>query len=203
MDDNGGAQDSKQVEIQVVASSLLSSSTSDGEISPRRMRNIKKVYNATSKIDDVHFANFALFDGIDPINFDKAIQVEKWTMEMDQEIDAIKGNETWESMELLTNKQALGEIGVQNKVEVRWWMLKELKCTQRSETVLFCDNGSAIALSKNPVFHGRSKHIRIKYHFITDLVKDGEMIVKHCKTQDQVAYIFTKVLKFDLFVKFK
>ncbi|KAL0549594.1 hypothetical protein IC582_014080 [Cucumis melo] len=83
------------------------------------------------------------------------------------------------------------------------WMLKELECTQRSETVLFCDNGSAITLSKNPVFHGRSKHIIIKYHFIRDLVKDGEMIVKYCKTQDQVADIFTKVLKFDLFVKFR
>ncbi|TYJ96006.1 integrase [Cucumis melo var. makuwa] len=83
------------------------------------------------------------------------------------------------------------------------WMLKELKCIQKCETVLFCDNGSAIALSKNPVFHGRSKHIRIKYHFIRDLVKDGEVIVKYCKTQDQVADIFTKALKFDLFVKFR
>ncbi|KAL4032606.1 hypothetical protein IC575_005686 [Cucumis melo] len=83
------------------------------------------------------------------------------------------------------------------------WMLKELKCTEKCETVLFCDNGSAIALSKNPVFHGRSKHIRIKCHFIRDLVKDGEVIVKYCKTQDQVADIFTKALKFDLFVKFR
>ncbi|KAL0551073.1 hypothetical protein IC582_010150 [Cucumis melo] len=83
------------------------------------------------------------------------------------------------------------------------WMLKELKCTRKCETVLFCDNGSAIALSKNPVFHGRNKHIIIKYHFIRDLVKDGEVIVKYCKTQDQVADIFTKALKFDLFVKFR
>ncbi|KAL0540040.1 hypothetical protein IC582_024268 [Cucumis melo] len=83
------------------------------------------------------------------------------------------------------------------------WMLKELKCTKKCETVLFCDNGFAIALSKNPIFHGRSKHIRIKYHFIRDLVKDGEVIVKYCKTQDQVADIFTKALKFDLFVKFR
>ncbi|XP_050946570.1 secreted RxLR effector protein 161-like [Cucumis melo] len=50
---------------------------------------------------------------------------------------------------------------------------------------------AAGSLSKNPVFHGRSKHIRIKYHFIRDLVKDGEVIVKYCKTQDQVADIFT------------
>ena len=62
------------------------------------------------------------------------------------------------------------------------WILKELKYSQEKGTVLFCDNNSTIALSKNPVFHGRSKHIRIKYHFIRDLVKEGEVIIKHCKS---------------------
>ncbi|KAK0608154.1 hypothetical protein LWI29_026328 [Acer saccharum] len=83
------------------------------------------------------------------------------------------------------------------------WMLKELKCFQEEGTVLYCDNNSAIALSKNPVFHGRSKHIRIKYHYIRDLVKDGEVVVKHCKTQHQIADIFTKALKTETFVKLK
>ncbi|KAL0556644.1 hypothetical protein IC582_005158 [Cucumis melo] len=518
IDENKVAQELEQAEIQAVesSSSSTSSSTSDDEISPRRMRSIQEIYNTTNRINNDHFANIALFAGVDPVSFDEAIQDEKWKIAMDQEIDAIRRNETWELMELPTNKQALGvnwvyrtklksdgnvekykarlvvkgykqEYGVdyeeifapvtrietirlilslaaqngwkvyqmdvksaffnghlkeeifvaqplgyvqrgeeekvyklkkalyglkqaprawysridsfflkmgfrrcsyehalyvkedkygkflivslynfmkkefemsdmglihyflgievnQNEGEIvisqqkyahdllkknrmenaspcntpmdanlklckddigeavdpslyrslvgslmyltatrpdilfavsmlsrfmtnpkrshwvvfdwggnvedhkstsgyvfsmgsgvfswtskkqsvvalstteaeyislaavgcqalwLWSMLKELKCTQKCETVLFCDNGSAIALSKNPVFHGRSKHIRIKYHFIRDLVKDGEVIVKYCKTQDQVADIFTKTLKFDLFVKFR
>jgi len=83
------------------------------------------------------------------------------------------------------------------------WMLKELKYSQEKETVLYCDNNSAIALSKNPVFHGRSKHIRIKYHYIRHLIKEGEVVVKHCKTQNQIADIFTKALKAETFVKLK
>ena len=55
--------------------------------------------------------------------------------------------------------------------------------------MLYCDNNSAIALSKNPVFHGSSKHIRIKYHYIQDLIKEGEVVVKHCKTASDCRHI--------------
>ncbi|KAH7848490.1 hypothetical protein Vadar_003382 [Vaccinium darrowii] len=83
------------------------------------------------------------------------------------------------------------------------WILEELKHHQVKGTTLFCDNSSAISLTKNPVFHGKSKHIRIKFHFIRDLVKDGEIVVEYCKTQDQLADIFTKALKCDTFNKMK
>ncbi|KAL4017383.1 hypothetical protein IC575_020935 [Cucumis melo] len=86
----------------------MPSSTSDDEISPRRMRSIQEIYNTTNRINEDHFANFALFAGVDPVTFDEAIQDEKWKIAMDREIDAIRRNETWELMELPTNKQALG-----------------------------------------------------------------------------------------------
>jgi hypothetical protein len=40
-------------------------------------------------------------------------------------------------------------------------------------TVIYCDNQTCIKLSKNPVFHDRSKHIEIRYHFIKDRVQKG------------------------------
>ena len=40
-------------------------------------------------------------------------------------------------------------------------------------TVILCDNQSVIRLSENPVFHDRSKHIDIRYHFIRDMVQRG------------------------------
>eukprot|EP00253_Pinus_taeda_P014612 PITA_14612 len=36
--------------------------------------------------------------------------------------------------------------------------------------VIYCDNQSCVNLTENPVFHDRSKHIEIKYHFIRDYV---------------------------------
>ena len=83
------------------------------------------------------------------------------------------------------------------------WILSELKYEQVEETTLFCDNSLPISLIKNYVFHWKSKHIRIKYHFIRDLVKDDEINVMHCKTQEQIADIFTKTLKHDVFKKMK
>ena len=59
---------------------------------------------------------------------------------------------------------------------------------------VFCDNTSAINLSKNPVQHSKSKHIEICYHFIRDLVEDKVMCLEFIHTNNQKADIFTKPL---------
>ena len=56
------------------------------------------------------------------------------------------------------------------------------------------DSKSALALAKNLVFHERSKHIRIKYHFIRDCLEDGSIKASHIATTDQLADILTKSL---------
>ncbi|XP_051145340.1 uncharacterized mitochondrial protein AtMg00810-like [Andrographis paniculata] len=66
---------------------------------------------------------------------------------------------------------------------------------------LFCDNTSAINISKNPVQHGRTKHIDIRYHFIRDLVENEVCDLKHIGTNDQKADILTKALHADRFEK--
>lgn len=78
------------------------------------------------------------------------------------------------------------------------WMrriLKELGHTQMGSIVVNCDNNSAIKLSKNPVLHGRSKHIDLRFHFLRDLTKDGVVELVYCGTQEQIAYLMTKPLK--------
>jgi hypothetical protein len=59
---------------------------------------------------------------------------------------------------------------------------------------LLIDNRSAEELSKNPVFHERSKHIDTRYHFIRECVTNGKVEVKHVSTDDQLAEILTKAL---------
>ena len=52
-------------------------------------------------------------------------------------------------------------------------LLSELTSTPRRTVTMFVDNNSAIALMKNLVFHGRSKHIDTKYHFIRECIERG------------------------------
>jgi hypothetical protein len=56
------------------------------------------------------------------------------------------------------------------------------------------DNKSAIQLSKNPVFHDRSKHIEVRYHYIRECIDSGLIAVELIGTNDQLADIFTKAL---------
>eukprot|EP00253_Pinus_taeda_P021776 PITA_21776 len=55
--------------------------------------------------------------------------------------------------------------------------------------VIYCDNQSCIKLTENPVFHDRSKHIGIRYHFIRDYVKKGVVKLEYISTDEQVADI--------------
>eukprot|EP00253_Pinus_taeda_P010962 PITA_10962 len=73
-------------------------------------------------------------------------------------------------------------------------MLRSLGQEKAKATMIFCDNSSAIALSKNSVFHKRKKHIDTRFHYIRELVNNGEIVLEHCRTQEQVADILTKPL---------
>ena len=59
---------------------------------------------------------------------------------------------------------------------------------------IYCDNTSAINISKNPIQHSRTKHIEIRHHFIRELVKDGTLTLEFIHTDDQKADLFTKPL---------
>ena len=51
-------------------------------------------------------------------------------------------------------------------------------------TIIYCDNQSCIKLSENPVFHNRSKHIEIRYHFIRDWAQRGAIQLTYVCTDD-------------------
>lgn len=61
-------------------------------------------------------------------------------------------------------------------------------------TSVSCDNQSAIALCNNSVYHSRSKHIDIRYHFSREALENGDINVKYLSTDKMVADVFTKAL---------
>jgi len=68
--------------------------------------------------------------------------------------------------------------------------------------VIYCDNISSILLANNSVYHVRTKHIEVHYHFIKEKVLAKEINLIHVSTKDQVVDIFTKALGIDKFKKF-
>ncbi|XP_013594528.1 PREDICTED: uncharacterized mitochondrial protein AtMg00810-like [Brassica oleracea var. oleracea] len=73
-------------------------------------------------------------------------------------------------------------------------LLSEILSKEGERVKLRIDNKSAIALTKNPVFHGRSKHVLKKYHFIRECVENGHIEVEHVPGVEQKADILTKPL---------
>ena len=72
-------------------------------------------------------------------------------------------------------------------------------------TILYQDNQSSILLDKN----GRAscskctKHLDVRYFFVTDRINKGDLQVEYCPTEDMVADFFTKPLQGKLFLKFR
>ena len=80
--------------------------------------------------------------------------------------------------------------------EVMWVhkLLDELGIPHPKAACLWCDNIGAKYLSENPVFHARTKHIEIDYHFVREQVNLKQLDVRFISTADQVADGFTKAL---------
>ncbi|CAL9026050.1 unnamed protein product [Prunus brigantina] len=74
------------------------------------------------------------------------------------------------------------------------FVLEDFGELQADATPLKCDNASANSITKNLVFHQRTKHIDRRYHFIKDALQQGIIDLIYCPTKDQVADIFTKSL---------
>ena len=66
--------------------------------------------------------------------------------------------------------------------------------------LVYDDSTSALAYAKDPKYHGKSKHIDIRHHYIRDMVAQGEVVLKHISTGDMMVDPFTELISRDSFL---
>lgn len=85
--------------------------------------------------------------------------------------------------------------------EALWWraFLVGIGLTSfvSSPTLIYSDNQGSIALSKNPEFHQRTKHIDVQHHFVREQVEDRNVRFEHISTINMLADVLTKPLARD------
>ena len=79
----------------------------------------------------------------------------------------------------------------------------DLNVNTETPVTVFEDNKAAISMTKNPQYHGRAKHVDIRYHFVRDHVDKGNVFIVFCPTSDMLADIFTKGLARAQFIKLR
>ena len=82
-------------------------------------------------------------------------------------------------------------------------LISELTTSENQQITILEDNQSTIAMTHNPQFHGRSKHIDIKYHFVRDHVNNGNIRLVYCPSGDMTADMLTKGLSRENFCKLR
>ncbi|KAM1687473.1 hypothetical protein COP2_036161 [Malus domestica] len=85
--------------------------------------------------------------------------------------------------------------------KIRWfcYLFRELGIPLRTPPCIFVDNVSALHMAANPVFHTRTCHTEIDYHFVRELLTHGVLQTRHISSHHQIADIFSKGLSRDRF----
>jgi len=80
--------------------------------------------------------------------------------------------------------------------ELEWisYILHDLQVPVSLPFTLYCDNQAALHIAANPVFHERTKHLRIDCHYTRDKLLEGFLKTAHVSSHDQLADIMTKPL---------
>ena len=90
---------------------------------------------------------------------------------------------------------------VDGTAEVLWlrYLLTDLCFSPSSVTSIWCDNLGATYLSANPIFHARTKHVEVDYHFVRDRVAKKKIQIHFISSIDQLADVLTKPLSYSTF----
>ncbi|KAL0405906.1 UNVERIFIED_CONTAM: Copia protein [Sesamum latifolium] len=100
---------------------------------------------------------------------------------------------SWASKKQATVAQSSTEVeyiaAAATSNQVTWLrrILEDMGEKQEEPTKIYCDNKSVIAITKNPVKYNRTKYIDIKYHALREVTTRGEIELKYCSIEEQLA----------------
>ena len=127
----------------------------------------------------------------------KAQVEEHYSWERDYLLGLVK-RKTCTSQSIAEVEYVAAAINCTNIIRLKH-LLKGMKEEITKLVTLYCDNTSAINISKNLVMHAKAKHIAIKYHYVRELVEDKQVKMKYIHTKEQIVDIFTKPLPRDAY----
>ena len=113
------------------------------------------------------------------------------------------GAVSWQSCKqptvALSSVEAEYMAATQATREAVWWraFMTELGHPPSACTTVHSDSQGAIALTKNPEHHKRTKHIDIQHHFVREQVEVGSVVLPYIGTELMVADVLTKPLAAD------
>lgn len=93
----------------------------------------------------------------------------------------------------------MAATGAANQAILLKIILGDMGKKKQGSVELYCDNKSAIAIVKNPVYYSWTKHIAINYHYLREVKANNKIQLKFCNTEEQLANILTKALPRDRF----
>ncbi|KAL5798940.1 hypothetical protein ACOSQ2_003760 [Xanthoceras sorbifolium] len=86
--------------------------------------------------------------------------------------------------------------------ELTWlrYLLRDLGVLQQEAALLYCDNKATIHIAANPIFHERTRHIKMDCHFIRNKIQDGFVVTRFVSSANQLADVLTKALRKEFFI---
>ncbi|KAI5343121.1 hypothetical protein L3X38_010997 [Prunus dulcis] len=112
---------------------------------------------------------------------------------------------SWASMKqntvALSTAEAKYVLAAEATAQAIWlrFVLDDFGEMQPDAIPLFCENMSAISMVKNPVFRQKTRYINRRYRFIREALQEGVIDMRFCRSEEQLANIFTKALPKDRF----
>ncbi|MCO5568107.1 hypothetical protein L7F22_021803 [Adiantum nelumboides] len=103
---------------------------------------------------------------------------------------------SWLSKKQPTVVTSSCEVECKATVEYVWLrrLMADLDVGQDTAKTIYTDSQSALAVARNPVFHARTKHIEVHYHYVRERLSAREISLAYVPTQDNLADLFTKAL---------